>query len=63
MKAFFVGLLFLVAVGVLSGIGVLLFPLLMVLALLARVIIVLALVVFAIWLLGKFILYVWQRLK
>ncbi len=62
MKAFAVGLIFLITVSVLAGIGVLLFPLIMVLAFLLRIIISLLFVIFAIWLLGKFIIFVWEKL-
>jgi len=63
MKAFLVGLLFMMAVLVLSGIGLFLYPLLFVLGFFLRFIIIIALGVFAIWLLGKFIIYVWEALK
>jgi len=51
------------AVLVLSGIGLFLYPLLFVLGFFLRFIIIIALGVFAIWLLGKFIIYVWEALK
>ncbi len=63
MRAFFVGLLFLVAVVVLAGLGVLLFPLLFVLGILLRIILSFLFVILAIWLLGKFILFVWGKIK
>jgi len=63
MKAFLVGLLFLFAVALLSGVGVLLFPFLIVLAFFLRIILMLALVILAIWLLGKFIIFVWQKIE
>lgn len=63
MKAFLTGLLFLAAVAILWGLGVLLFPLLMVLAVMIRVIVIITLLILAIWLLGKFILYVWEKMK
>lgn len=63
MRAFLVGLLFLIAVTILAGVGVLLFPVLLVLTLFLRVFIGFFLVLFAIWLLGKFILWIWQLLK
>lgn len=61
MKAFLVGLIFLVAVGILTGIGVLLFPLLIVMGWFLRLALVFLLVIFAIWLLGKFIVFIWER--
>jgi len=63
MKAFWVGSLFLCAVFVLAGIGVVLSPLIILLSFLLRIIISLALVIFAIWLLGKFIIFIWEKLK
>jgi len=61
MKAFFIGLLFLTAVFIVAGIGFLLFPLLLVLAFILRVVISFALVIFAVWLLGKFIIFMWGK--
>ncbi|MBU1125825.1 MAG: hypothetical protein KKC84_07345 [Candidatus Omnitrophica bacterium] len=63
MKAFLVGLLFLLAVGVFMGIGVFLYPLIIVLGVFLRVFVGFALVLGGIWLLGKFILYVWEKVK
>jgi hypothetical protein len=63
MKEFLVGLIFLIAVAVLSAIGFFIYPLLIALAWFLRIIIVLVLGVFAIWLLGKFIIVVWEKLK
>ena len=62
MKAFLAGLLFIVALSVLAGIGILLMPLLLVLAVLLRVLVIFFLVIFAIWLLGKFIIFSWERM-
>lgn len=61
MKAFLIGLIFLIAVTVLSGIGLLLYPLFIVLALFLRVILSLFFVLLCIWLLGKFIIFVWEK--
>ncbi|MFA5356827.1 MAG: hypothetical protein WC301_05435 [Candidatus Omnitrophota bacterium] len=63
MKAFLVGLIFIMAAALLSGLGVLLFPLLIVLGFFLRVVVGLIFVVLAIWLLGKFIIFVWEKLK
>ena len=63
MKAFFIGLIFLIAVALFSGIGLLLYPLLLALAIMLRVAIAFLLVIFAIWLLGKFIIFVWEKLR
>ena len=63
MRAFFIGLAFLIAVVTLTGIGILLFPLAILLGLFLRVIFSLLFVIFAIWLLGRFIVFIWSRLK
>ncbi len=63
MKAFLVGLVFLFAVAVLAGIGVLLFPLLVVLDVFIRLAVAGLFVVLCIWLLGKFIIYVWRKFR
>jgi len=62
MRAFLVGLLFLLAVAVLAGIGILLFPLMILLAFILRLILGVLMVILAIWLLGKFIMFVWKNL-
>lgn len=63
MKAFLTGLLFVIVVLLLAGIGTLLFPLLIVLGLLLRVVLIMVLAVLAIWLLGKFILYITHKIR
>ncbi len=63
MKAFLVGLLFLCFVVILSGVGFLLFPCLLVLGLFVRVILIAVLLILAIWLLGKLILFIWKKIK
>ena len=63
MKAFMVGLIFIVAALALAGIGLLLYPFLLAIALLLRMVIIFALIIFAIWLLGKFIISVWEKLR
>jgi hypothetical protein len=63
MKAFLAGLIFLVAVAVFGVIGVLLFPLLIVMAWFLRLILSFVLLILAIWLLGKFIIFTWDKLK
>ena len=62
MKAFAIGLIFLIAVSILSGIGILLFPIIIVLGFFLKIILALLFVIFAIWLLGKFIIFVWERI-
>lgn len=67
MKEFLVGLLFVIvallvlAVG--SMLGILLFPLLIVLNVLLRFVVAVILVVFAIWIVGKVVLIVWEKIK
>jgi hypothetical protein len=63
MKAFLVGLLFLVAALVLTGIGFLLLPLFLVLTFFLRIFVGFLFLLLAIWLLGKFIIFVWQALN
>jgi len=62
MKAFTIGLIFLIAVSVLGGVGVLLFPIIIVLGFFLKIILALLFVIFSIWLLGKFIIFVWDKL-
>ena len=63
MKAFLVGLLFLFIVAVLAGMGLLLFPFLLVLGWIVRVILIAVLLILAVWLLGKLILYIRKKTK
>ena len=62
MKAFFVGLIFLIAVSVLAGIGILFYPLIIVWGFFLRIILALLFKVFCIWLLGRFIIFIWERI-
>jgi len=62
MKAFAIGLIFLIAVSILSGIGILLFPIIIVLGFFLKIILALLFVIFSIWLLGKFIIFVWEKI-
>ena len=63
MKAFLIGLIFLISVFVLAGIGLLLYPFVSILAILLYFVAVIAFVIFAIWLLGKLIILVWESLR
>jgi len=63
MKAFFVGLIFLIAVAIFVVIGILLFPLLVLMGWLLRLALIFILLILAIWLLGKFIIFIWEKLK
>lgn len=61
MKAFFVGLLFLLVLGLLSGLAVLFFPFIFILSLTLRVLFMVALFVLAVWFLGRFIMLLWAK--
>ena len=63
MKAFAIGLIFLIVVSILSGIGILLFPIIIVLGFFLKIILALLFVIFSIWLLGRFIIFVWERIS
>jgi len=63
MREFLVGLVFLIAAFALMGIGVLLFPLVIVLGLFLRIIFAFLFIIFAVWLLGKFIIFIWGKLR
>ncbi len=74
MKAFLVGLAFLIVVMLIAGVGallvvllkVLLFPLLLVLGIAGIVLCIalsILLVIFAIWLLGKIVILAWNALR
>ena len=60
MKAFFVGLAFLIALPILSAIGYLGLSLL---TGLLQLVIGFGFVILAIWLLGKFIIWFWEKIK
>ncbi len=61
MKAFFIGLLFLIALTLLSGIGFLIFPLLLVMGWMLQFLLMFAFVILAIWLLGKLIMFIFEK--
>ena len=60
---FLVGLVFLMAVGVMGILGILLLPFLMVLGFFLRMIVSILLLAAAIWLLGKVMMSVWKYLS
>ena len=62
MKAFFIGLIFLIAVGILTGAAFLLYPLIIVLSFFLQILLALLFVIFSIWLLGKFIIFIWESI-
>jgi hypothetical protein len=61
MKAFAIGLIFLITFSILAGIGILLYPLIIVLAFFLRIILILLFMIFSIWLLGKLIIFIWEN--
>lgn len=63
MKAFLVGLIFLIAVGIFAGMAIVLYPFIIILGWLLRLAISFALLILAIWLLGKLIILVWEKLR
>jgi hypothetical protein len=63
MKAFLVGLLVILSVFLLAGLGVLLFPFLLVLGFAIRILILVFICLFAIWLVGKLVLILIEALK
>jgi len=63
MKAFLVGLVFLIAAALIAALGALLFPLILILGVLLRVLLVCLLAVFFVWALGKFIIFFWEEVK
>lgn len=62
MKEFFVGIAFLIFVGALVSLSFLIFPLLLLIAFVLRIVLSAAIIVFFIWLIGKLILYFRKQL-
>jgi hypothetical protein len=50
-------------VAIMGLLGLLLFPLLLVLGVVLQVLFIFAFAILAIWALGKFIIFVWKKLK
>ena len=63
MKAFLIGIVFLIAAGVFIGLGYLLLPFLLVMGLVLRFILIIVFLIVAVWALGKFIIFVWEALR
>lgn len=61
MKAFVIGLISLVAFGILASIGLLLYPFIIVLAVFLRLLVAAVFLIFAIWAFGKFIIFIWDQ--
>lgn len=63
MKAFLVGFIFFILTSVLLSMAFLLYPLLLVFVFFLRIIFVAIFTLCAIWLLGKAIIYMWEKIK
>ncbi len=63
MKEFLVGILVIIMALILSGIGILLFPILLMLGLFLRLAVGLLILLFAVWLIGKATLFLIDVLK
>jgi len=63
MKAFLVGVIFLIAVVIIAGLGCLFVPFILVLGLFLRFILLIVLGILVVWILGKFIIFVWEALR
>lgn len=61
MKAFLTGMVFLIFVGLIASLGFLLFPLLLLIAFILRLVLSVAILVFFIWLAGKLILFLSKK--
>jgi hypothetical protein len=61
MKEFFVGIAFLIAVGVFAGLAFLLFPVFLLIAFVLRLLLSAAILIFFVWLLGKLILFLSKK--
>jgi hypothetical protein len=62
MKAFLVGLVFICAALILAGLCVLLSPLLLVFGVILQAVLMAAAGIFSIWVLGKLIIFAWEKL-
>ncbi|MBU1933200.1 MAG: hypothetical protein KKC66_04805 [Candidatus Omnitrophica bacterium] len=62
MRAFLVGLIFIIASLLLSGVGFLLLPFVFVLGFLIRIVLSIVFILLCIWLLGRFIIFVFEML-
>jgi len=63
MKEFFIGLLVLLLMALLSVVGILLLPFVFVLGFFLKWLILLVLMMFSIWLIGKFTLFIIEALR
>ena len=63
MKAFLVGLLFLFSLIAAVVLGLLMFPFLLIVAFFLQILLVIGGIVFVIWILGKFIIFIWKSVR
>lgn len=67
MREFIVGLLFIVGISlfslIIAGLGFLLFPLIIVMAVLLRIAVVFILAIACIWIIGKLLIWIFVSLK
>ncbi len=63
MKAFFVGLISLLCLGLLLGLLVLSFPLIILTNLLLKLAVFCFFVIIFIWLVGKLVIFIWEKIK
>lgn len=63
LKEFWVGLLFLGAAALFIMFWFLFFPLLMLMGLILRFLFITLFMIFAIWLLGKLVIFIWRKIK
>lgn len=63
MKAFLIGVIFLIAVAIIAGLGYLFVPFILVLGFFLRFILLIVLGILVVWILGKFIIFVWEALR
>lgn len=63
MKAFLIGVIFLIAVAIIAGLGYLFIPFILVLGFFLRFILLIVLGILVVWILGKFIIFVWEALR
>ena len=63
MRAFLVGLLFLICIGVFSLAIIILTPLLAALNFVMYLFLFIAVLIFLVWLLGKFLLWAWKEIR
>jgi len=63
MKEFLIGLTLIIAILIIAGIGFILMPFFIVLTFALRILLSVILIIFSIWLLGKCVVIVWEKIK